>query len=370
MSQIVFTVDNTGNNIKTPTITTNEILELTGGSGVISENVKFLNGDVIFNQSGNAVTLTSAATAPRTLTLPDASGTLVTSDIVTSPGLYIPMTYDQNNASSSTEYVALGRFIYPGSTAWQLSGVKVLTRMDFGITSYDVKLQDITNNNTIAVVTGLTFTADGITDMGTLSNVPSTQATLEVQLKCTGGNGTQYAYLTAAQFYNSGGIYLNVSDFTSQLQAFDINSLSRTGTWTAQRGSANNWFIRKSAAAETIYISADLNLNFCTNSNKGAKILSYKVVYAVGTQALTGTPTDTLVTKDYTTGSPVVTSFGGSITGTYQTAIGNYIIARTLGTPVYMNSSNTTVNLEIAFATDTTTILDVYEIFVLYTLAL
>lgn len=57
-------------------------------------------------------------------------------------------------------------------------------------TSYDVKVIDITNNNALAE-TNFTNTAQQNNDIGTLTNVPTTDAEIEVHLKVNGGGGSQ-----------------------------------------------------------------------------------------------------------------------------------------------------------------------------------
>lgn len=56
--------------------------------------------------------------------------------------------------------------------------------------SYDITLYDQTNSQTIATLNGQTNTVGALLDLGTLSNLPTGQAILRIELKKTSGGGT------------------------------------------------------------------------------------------------------------------------------------------------------------------------------------
>src|SRR3989304_9325209 len=78
-------------------------------------------------------------------------------------------------------------YIYPGNVYNTINNIKVVSYMDSGITSYDIQIRNATNGTTI-VTKNLTNTAEQINDLGTLSNIPNSEARLEISVKKTGGN--------------------------------------------------------------------------------------------------------------------------------------------------------------------------------------
>ena len=84
-------------------------------------------------------------------------------------------------------YLAVKRFIFPGSTAWATpSAIKVGVEVDAG-DSMDIRIWDLTNSLAIATKTGITNTTWAIVDLGTVSNVPTAQALWEIQGRLPGG---------------------------------------------------------------------------------------------------------------------------------------------------------------------------------------
>lgn len=87
-----------------------------------------------------------------------------------------------------TNYTTIATFSYPGSNNWpNTSNIKVISIMETGGTSYDIKIMDITNNNQI-VTKNLTNVDEEICDLGTLSNLPTDPAIFEVQAKIVGSS--------------------------------------------------------------------------------------------------------------------------------------------------------------------------------------
>jgi hypothetical protein len=58
------------------------------------------------------------------------------------------------------------------------------------------------------------------------------------------------------------------------------------GTYTITRGAANNWYLAKTAASDTTYISADITGMVRTAASKGLKLTAIKVLSDISTAAL------------------------------------------------------------------------------------
>lgn len=100
------------------------------------------------------------------------------------------MTGEQisNISVSATEitnnnYVAVITFNFAGTdNIKNVSNFKVISYMDNGGTNYSLKLIDLTNNNTICT-TSCSNLIDDVCDMGTVSNLPTSEAIFELQAK-------------------------------------------------------------------------------------------------------------------------------------------------------------------------------------------
>lgn len=98
----------------------------------------------------------------------------------------------------SATYVQAGVFRFGGTTTLGTpTKIKAIGWKDAATTSWDVKLNDITNATTIATKTGNTGNTAEIVDMGTLSNLPAAEAMFEVQIKRTGGTGGNMVHIHA-----------------------------------------------------------------------------------------------------------------------------------------------------------------------------
>jgi hypothetical protein len=93
---------------------------------------------------------------------------------------------------SSSTYTTVASFSYPGSSSSAIDSVTVISYMDSGITSYDIRLFDATNS--LEICTGnFSNTSEQINNLGTISNVPSGDAILELQARRNGGSGNKNA---------------------------------------------------------------------------------------------------------------------------------------------------------------------------------
>lgn len=97
----------------------------------------------------------------------------------------------QNNfsmrAGSWTKFMS---FIYQGSKIVDsLATCKVYAWKDSSVTTYQFRLQDITNNKTLFISELCTNETPAIIDGGSVANVPIDYAVLEFQLQVIGGSG-------------------------------------------------------------------------------------------------------------------------------------------------------------------------------------
>jgi hypothetical protein len=87
----------------------------------------------------------------------------------------------------NTSYVTLASFIYRGSASiGEFTEINVSSFLDGG-TSYSIRIFDLTNTLQIAEITGQTNVTLQIISMGTLSNIPTGPAILQIQCLALGG---------------------------------------------------------------------------------------------------------------------------------------------------------------------------------------
>jgi hypothetical protein len=104
-------------------------------------------------------------------------------------------------AFNQPAYRLFARCIYPGSViANTILFIKIDSYMDVGITSYDIRVRDATNNNVMATA-NFTNTVFTINDLGTISNVPTGEIAIEMDVRRNGGNNTLNVYINNAILY-------------------------------------------------------------------------------------------------------------------------------------------------------------------------
>lgn len=109
----------------------------------------------------------------------------------------------QIDSTKAMNYSRMIRFAYPGSDSCGIINyVEVLSRMDVGVTSYDVRLVDKLNNTVMAEATGLTNTTDSANDLGTISNIPTNRTILEIHVKHNGASGNAFVFVDNAIIYH------------------------------------------------------------------------------------------------------------------------------------------------------------------------
>lgn len=106
------------------------------------------------------------------------------------------------SSTNSTSYAAILSITILGENVSAVSSIKVLSKLDGNATSYDIRVYDVTNNNVIGTVNA-TNANTSIVNIGTLSNLPATEAIFEIQARKNGGNNNSYAYIYEATIENT-----------------------------------------------------------------------------------------------------------------------------------------------------------------------
>ena len=110
----------------------------------------------------------------------------------------VPVKLDSTN---NTTYTKFGSYTYLGNIRERtLKAVYFVGYMDVGVTNYSVRIFNVTNN-TLIVEKTFTNTAELSLDMGVVANVPTGQATLEMQLRKNGGSNNQRVYVNSISLY-------------------------------------------------------------------------------------------------------------------------------------------------------------------------
>lgn len=107
----------------------------------------------------------------------------------------------KNDIISTTSYIRVGTFIYPGSNHMtNISKITGIGYMESGVTNYSIRIYDKTNNLTIVENTFTNINED-ILNLGLISNIPTEESVIEISVKKTGGNGNNKAYVDNITIY-------------------------------------------------------------------------------------------------------------------------------------------------------------------------
>jgi len=108
-----------------------------------------------------------------------------------------------NQSTKSNDYFTIGTYQYKGRLYEDvITAVEVLSYADTGVSSYDIRLYDLTNNTVLAELTGCTNTDIAVQNLGTISNLPLETSDLEIQgRKVGGGNGNRFIYFQSISIY-------------------------------------------------------------------------------------------------------------------------------------------------------------------------
>ena len=121
--------------------------------------------------------------------------------IVKSKEKFYVINPKHSSIKTSTWFIA-GSFKYGGSnTIGTIDYFELSSYMDSGITSYDVRIINQLNGEILAQKTANTNTSSIYIDLGTISNVPTSSTTLELQVKKTGGNNNHRVELGELVIY-------------------------------------------------------------------------------------------------------------------------------------------------------------------------
>lgn len=131
----------------------------------------------------------------------------VTSSSNAQSSLPISLQFNGSNGSpfdtSSTTFVVVSRIIYRGTTIDNtIGGILVIAGTSNANATGQVQVFDATNSNIIA--TSAIFGPDlplTIIDLGTISNLPTTQAIFEIQVRRVNTSGGGAAILNSIQIY-------------------------------------------------------------------------------------------------------------------------------------------------------------------------
>ena len=105
-----------------------------------------------------------------------------------------------NTISIGGVYTKILSFHYMGTYTTGISNIKLLSYMDSGVTSYDVKIFDISNGYVISTA-NFTNTSSQLNSMGTINHVPTSPATFDIYIKKNGSGSTTKIYITNILFF-------------------------------------------------------------------------------------------------------------------------------------------------------------------------
>lgn len=99
----------------------------------------------------------------------------------------------------SLNWTSVGLFKYGGSLKEGLINyVDVIARTGSSITTYDARIVNTNNGQTLCTVTGLNNTTYQLNDMGNISNIPEEEAIMDIQMR---RNGLSTIYIQALVVY-------------------------------------------------------------------------------------------------------------------------------------------------------------------------
>lgn len=149
------------------------------------------HGDLLYFNGTNWVRL-APGTAGYLLVTQGAGAAPVWQDADQAISRFFSYSFTSSSGSpyqetTSAAYENIGDFIFPGTSAVDAPTALLATIQLGGGTSMDVRVFDVTNATTIAELIGYTNLAFTIQNLGTLSNITTTPAIWQVQLRGNGG---------------------------------------------------------------------------------------------------------------------------------------------------------------------------------------
>lgn len=106
----------------------------------------------------------------------------------------IKLNQAKTTSTKNASYTAMYSFTYTGSEISTIDKVTLLSYMDSGITSYDVRIFDVTHSLVIATINN-NNTSQSIKTISTFNNLPTTDSIFEVQARRVGGSSNKSVYV-------------------------------------------------------------------------------------------------------------------------------------------------------------------------------
>lgn len=104
---------------------------------------------------------------------------------------------------NETFYFRIANFeILPQREEFTIREIKCIAFQEGDITSFDIQIVDTTNQNLIATQNSTNTNEQTLVDLGTLSNIPTDTATLEVWTKRNGGSTDSSINIVEVVFYS------------------------------------------------------------------------------------------------------------------------------------------------------------------------
>jgi hypothetical protein len=217
-----------------------------------------------------------------------------------------------------------------------------------------------------------TVTVNGLTVKGAAAGANPTIAAKA----CTGGDTNIGITLTplGTGSVTLGGSVSTFVKFYPAIQYCNTNiAWSTAANLIPVRLAANDWALaRTSAGAETYIITCAIPLPWRSTAAKGARLDSFSISQQITVVALTSNTFNALATTTYANNvANAVAGYGGAITITPPTATqaNPYLTAATLGTPAFMTTANTAVNLDFTVVMANTGVYRLYGIAITWSMA-
>lgn len=155
------------------------------------------------HQHGGADEIATATAGANAIPKADGTGDLDEEWIPDSIGGYSAEFLTHNGTTpyiptTSTSYVTVGQFIFPGTTGMRgvLDTVKAIGSAASDSSTSGFRIYDLTNAQTIAeVAAAATNVAEAIINLGTISNLPAVEAVFEIQFKRTTGGAARIHFV-------------------------------------------------------------------------------------------------------------------------------------------------------------------------------
>lgn len=115
---------------------------------------------------------------------------LVAAHVPTPPKITFFSITPTRDSINNQSYFRIADFQYAGSDVNGLiNQIDIISYKDNNVTSYDIKIVDVTNATIIKEMTGFSNNSAELIEILPLSNIPTSQALIEIQAKRNGGKG-------------------------------------------------------------------------------------------------------------------------------------------------------------------------------------